>query len=63
MPGVGSFESAMTGSPTPSDRGGQRGVVYGEMVDLLDARRDAALSLESQWDLSIRPQVSAPRSY
>jgi hypothetical protein len=54
MPGVGSFDSAMTQIMNSlADRGGQRGVrVYGEMVDLLWKRRkeDAALALEMQWD-------------
>ena len=54
MPGVGSFESALTRIMNSlADRGSQRGVrVYGEMVDLLWKRKkeDAALSLEIQWD-------------
>jgi CheY-like chemotaxis protein len=54
MPGVGSFESAMTRiMDSLAGRGSQRGVrVYGEMVDLLwkSKKEDAALSLESRWD-------------
>ncbi len=58
MPGVGSFESAMTRVMNSlADRGSQRGVrVYGEMVDLLwkSKKEDAALSLETRWDQFVR---------
>ena len=58
MPGVGSFESAMTRIMNSLvDRGSQRSVrVYGEMVDLLwkNKKEDAALSLETRWDQFVR---------
>ena len=65
MPGVGSFESAMTRVMNSlADRGSQRGVrVYGEMVDLLwkSKKEDAALSLETRWDQFVEgAPVSAP---
>jgi CheY-like chemotaxis protein len=60
MPGVGTFESAMTQIMNSlADRGSRRGMrVYGEMVDLLWKRKkeDAALSLEIQWDQFARPR-------